>query len=185
MEQRRKPSWANLKKKIKLWARPELLALLKELHALSPENRLFLQARLLPDASNGDAIEEYRGKIIKAFYLKSGFPRAKVELAEARAAIRHYRAAARDVKGTVDLMLTYLEVGTTFAVEFGETNEGFYQSLGSVMEEIEQLLKEHRAEGLYGQLRERMQALAKEAANVGWGHGDRVADTVAALECDA
>jgi len=60
MQQRRKPSWANLKQKIKLWGRPELLALLKELHDLSPENRLFLQARLLPDASNGDALEEYR-----------------------------------------------------------------------------------------------------------------------------
>ena len=185
MPQRRKPSWANLKQKIMLWGRPELLALLKQLHDLSPDNRLFLQARLLPDASNGDAIEEYRGKIIKAFYLKSGWPRTKVQLAEARAAIRHYLAATQDIKGTADLMLTYLEVGTTFAVEFGETDEGFYRSLGSVMEETEQLLKEHRAEGLYGQLRERMKALAKKAAKVGWGHGDLVADTVAALERDA
>ena len=146
MQQRRKPSWAYLKQKIKLWGQPQLLALLKELHDLSPENRLFLQARLLPDASNEDAIEEYRGKIIKAFYLKSGFPRAKLGLAEARAAIRHYRAATEDIKGTVDLMLTYPEVGTTFAVEFGEANEGFYRSLASVMEETEKLLKEHRAE---------------------------------------
>ena len=185
MQQRRKHSWGDVKQKIKLWGRSELVALLKELHDLSPENRLFLQARLLPDASNGDAIEEYRGNIIKAFYLKSGFPRAKVELAEARAAIRHYRAATQDVKGTVDLMLTYLEVGTTFAVEFGETNEGFFRSLGSVMEETKRLLKEPRAEGIYGQLRERMQALAKKAADVGWGHGDHLADTVAALERDA
>ncbi|MFQ5875725.1 MAG: hypothetical protein ACE5JL_18255, partial [Dehalococcoidia bacterium] len=119
-----------------------------------------------------------------AFYLRSGFPRAKVELAEARAAIRHYRAATQDIKGTVDLMLTYLEVGTTFAVEFGETDEGVYRSLGSVTEETEQLLKEDRADGLYGQLRERMQALAKKAAKVGWGYGEQVADTVAALERD-
>ncbi|MDA1096229.1 MAG: hypothetical protein O3B84_03115 [Chloroflexi bacterium] len=185
MRHRQTPKWADLKLRIKLWGQPELLALVKELHDLSPENRLFLQARLPPGASNADALEAYREKIMNAFYLKSGFPRAKVAMAEARAAIRNYRLATQDITGTVELMVTYLEVGTAFAEEIGDTDEGLHRSLGSVMEEATRLLMEHRAKGLYGQFRERMLALADKADGMGWGYGDDVADTVAALERDA
>ncbi len=47
--------WAACKRALADWPLTGVLGLLRELHDLSPENRAFLQARLLPGEAAGDA----------------------------------------------------------------------------------------------------------------------------------
>lgn len=102
-------------------------------------------------------------------------------MAEARKAIRDYRKASGNAAGTADLMLTYVELGTAFACEFGNDDERFYSSLSSVLGELVALLASEAPE-LYPCFRERLLGVWDQAARLGWGYGDEVAEHVGMLE---
>ena len=176
------PTWSQVKVELKSWGRPQLLLLVKDLFALSAENRDFLAARLLSHTSGGVPIESYRRKIDEAFYSRRGWPQDKLQLAAARKAIRDYRTATSDLAGTLDLTLHYVETGTKFTVEFGDIDESFYNSLCSALDELRRELVRAGDETIYGQLRERLSVVAKQAGGIGWGYGDFVGDAVAELE---
>ena len=51
-----------------------------------------------------------------------------------------------------------------------------------LLAEIKRLLTSKEAQGLYGHFRQRLLDLVESAEPMGWGYGDDVRDTVAALE---
>ncbi len=57
--------WGAIKAKLKGLSATELVALVGDLYAASPENRHFLEGRLLPTAAH---LEKYRGRVIDAVY---------------------------------------------------------------------------------------------------------------------
>jgi hypothetical protein len=171
--------WLNIRRQLADWSKPALIALVKDLHDLSPDNRDFLLARFQAEENVGAALEKYRQKIVEQFFPARGD--GKLKLAEARKAIRDYRNATGNLTGTIDLMLTYVENGTEFTHEFGDINESFYNSLESVLNEMAQLLLREGAE-FYPRFRERVQRLTSHADHIGWGYGDAVRDQVHHLE---
>ncbi len=174
--------WSDVKKQLQQRTQPELLELLHDLFKLSLENQLCLAARLLGGTASTSLLEPYRKRIEQAFYKRSGWPQDKLQLVAARKAIRDYQKATGDSSGTVELMLTYFETGTAFTRSFGDIDAPFYNSLSSVLDEIRQLLTSKEGQGLYGQFRERLLELVDRADPIGWGYGDDVRNTVAALE---
>jgi hypothetical protein len=171
--------WQNVRRQLDDWSKPALIALVKDLHDASPDNRDFLLARFQAEENAGAALEKYRHKIVEQFFPARGD--GKLKLAEARKAIRDYRKATGNLTGTIDLMLTYVENGTEFTHEFGDINESFYNSLESVLNEMAQLLLREGKE-LYPRFRERVQRLATRADGIGWGYGDVLRDQVYQLE---
>lgn len=155
------------------------MALVKDLHDTSPENRDFLRARLDAENTGGEALEKYRRKIVEQFFPRRGF--GKLKLAESRKAIRDYRKATGNVAGTADLLLTYVENGTEFTQQFGDINEAYYNSLESVLNELATLLSGEGRE-LYAQFRDRLARVEQLANHIGWGYGDYVREQVAMLE---
>lgn len=136
--------WSQIRKELKDWPKPALTALVKDLYDASPENRDFLHARFQAEENEGTALEAYRRKIVEQFFPQRGY--GKLKLAEARKAIRDYRKAAGNVAGTVELMLTFVETGTEFTLEFGDIDAPFYNNLGSILNEITQLIHQEGAE---------------------------------------
>jgi hypothetical protein len=61
----------------------------------------------------------------------------------ARKAITDYRRATKDIPGTLNLMLTYVEQGTRFTSEYGDFEESFYNSMESVFSEATKLVARH------------------------------------------
>ncbi len=171
--------WQNIRRQLDDWSKPALIALVKDLHDASPDNRDFLLARFQAQDDAGVALEKYRHKIVEQFFPARGD--GKLKLAEARRAIRDYRKATGNLTGTIDLMLTYVENGTEFTHEFGDINESFYNSLESVLNEVAQLLVREGKE-LYPRFRERVQRLATRADGIGWGYGDALRDQMYQLE---
>ena len=172
-------SWPLIRRQMKDWSRPVLLALIKDLHDTSAANRDFLRARFQSEDTSGEALEKYRERIVEQFFPRRGY--GKLKLAEARKAIRDYRKATGNIAGTIDLMLTYVENGTDFTREFGDINEAYYNSLESVMNEMSQLLCREGAE-LYPRFRERIRRLESNAGHIGWGYGDYLRERVHFLE---
>jgi hypothetical protein len=172
-------TWTQVKTQIKSWDVDQLTALIKDLHALSVDNRAFLSAKVLGDGSNETVLEPYRQRIVTQFFPKRGF--GKLKLGEARKGIREYKKATGNMDGTMDLMMTYLENGNAFTLEYGEIDGRFYDSLCSVMDELATLLKKE-GPAAYANVRERLDELASEASGIGWGYGDHINDAIAELE---
>ena len=179
MSENKSAGWQNIRRQLDDWSKPAMIALVKDLHDASPDNRDFILARFQAEDDAGAALEKYRHKIVEQFFPARGD--GKLKLAEARKAIRDYRKATGNLTGTIDLMLTYVENGTEFSREFGYPVESFYNSLESVLNEMAQLLMREGTE-LYPRFRERIRRLATLADGIGWGYGDAVRDQVYQLE---
>jgi hypothetical protein len=171
--------WQNIRRQLDEWSKPALIALVKDIYDASSDNRDFLQARFQTEENSGAALEKYRRKIVEQFFPAHGF--GKLKLTEARKAIRDYRNATGNLPGTIDLMLTYVENGTQFTLQYGDISEPFYNSLESVLKEMAQLLSREGTEH-YPRFRERVQALTAHADQIGWGYGDALRDQVCDLE---
>lgn len=181
LERKRKKKtagWSSVREQLKEWPQSALMALIKDLYDSSPTNRDFLHARFQAEETGGAALETYRRKIIEQFFPQRGF--GKLKLAEARKAIRDYRKAAGNAAGTVELMLTFVENGTDFTLQFGDIDGPFYNHLASVLNEMVQLLCQDAE--LYPRFRERIVRLERHAGDLGWGYGDELCGQVSFLE---
>jgi hypothetical protein len=182
MTSEKKPNgWSAIRRHLSAQSKAALLALVKDLYDASSSNRDFLHARVQVEAGDGTAVDRYRRTIIEQFYPSRGF--GKVNLAEARKAIRDYRKATGNLAGTIELMLTYVENGTQFTRDYGDINAAYYNSLESVLREMTQLLRKD-GPALYPQFRERIQRLEAHADQIGWGYGDALRDHVGLLETE-
>ena len=173
-----KPSWSQIKAKLKHWDKSQLTGLIQNLFGHSQDNRNFLAARLLRDSIGEQVLAPYLKRIEGAFYDKRGWPANRLNLKDVRSAIRDYQRATSDPAGTLELMLVHVETGTKFTREFGDIDEGFYDSLCTTLHEIKNLLATEEGRPLYGQVRARLAELAKQADGIGWGYGDYVVDVV-------
>jgi len=179
----RKPGgWSAVRPRLLAWEKPALLALVKELYDAAAENRDLIEARCqLEDGDGGAALERYRRKIVEQFFAARGG--GKLKLGEARKAIRDYRRATRNVPGTAELLMTYVENGTRFTHEYGDIDERFYSSVETALDELAALLRGEARE-IYPQFSGRLAKVEQMSDGIGWGFHDFVADVVGRLERD-
>ncbi len=101
---------------------------------------------------------------------------------EAKKVISEYKKATQDLVRTLDLMLTYVERGHAFTNDFGDIDMPFYEALINMLDRFATELKKSPARHeLYARFRERLLRMNR-TANIGWGYGDFVHDTVGELE---
>lgn len=79
------------------------------------------------------------------------------------------------------MLLTYLENGNDFTLEFGDIDERFYDSLCSVMDELASVLNT-QGSAAYEKVADRLSQLSSDADGLGWGYGDHVTGVVASLD---
>jgi hypothetical protein len=151
----------------------------KDLYEAAAGNRDFIQARCHADESGDEVLKKYRSKIVEQFFPARGF--GKLNLGEARKAIRDYRKATGNFPGTTELLMTYVENGARFTHEFGDIDERFYSSVESVLTELAALLR-GEARGLYPQFSERLARVEQMTDGIGWGFHDFVGDVIGQLE---
>ncbi|HEX7294680.1 MAG TPA: DUF6155 family protein [Pyrinomonadaceae bacterium] len=173
------PSWNMVRKHLATLDKPALVGLINDLYELSSDNRDFIQGRFQPEENQGEVLKKYRKKIVEQFYPARG--EAKLKLAEARKAIKDYRKATNDVRGTAELMMTFVEQGAEFTYEYGDIDERFYSNVSSVLNELARLLL-FEAREVYAQLSERLERVEQSTRDVGWGFHDHIADVVWQLE---
>ena len=82
--------------------------------------------------------------------------------------------------GTFDLMLTYVESGTEFDLQFGDIDENFYNSLESVLYNFQELIS-NKSEDYLHHFKTRLIKLRNKASCIGWGYGDTVGDIIGEL----
>ena len=176
MAQKRKPEWSDIRKRLLLLDRSELLAQIKDLWTISDENRRFLESRFAQGQEQAEAVlADYKQEITDCFFGERGFSNDLPKMREARRLIRDFRKSTKDTGCTLDLMLHYVETGTEFTNAYGDINEPFYNSLESVLVNFcEDIFKSSDPEQAYAQFNKRLVALKKAADGIGWGYGDAV-----------
>lgn len=173
-----KPSWTDIKKVISGWSDKQLIGLVQDLYRLNPENAAFLNARLLQQSAPKQALAPYKKRIQEAVSPREPW-KQEVRLSEGRKAISEFKKANGNAKDTLMLMTYYFQCGNDFTLQFGDIDERFYDSMGSMVRQIkDRLLKEQDAD-LTAQF---LPLLEKEYQRIdgemGWGYPDEVADYI-------
>ena len=175
-------SWTEIDKQLRELPVNDVIKLMKGLHDLSPQNKAWLRAKLLPVVQDSKYLEDCRRKVINYLYKETGGMPHMPRFREAKKIISEYRKSTSDLRGTVDLMLTYVERGHAFTNDFGDIDKPFYDRLINMVEHFAVELRRSPAKyELYELFRPRLMAVRK-TSDIGWGYGDFVQDTVDELE---
>ena len=176
-------SWIEIEKQLRERPAEEILDLMKGLHDISPQNKAWLKGKLLPIAQDTKYLEDCRRKVAKYVYKETkGLP-PMPRFGEAKKIITEYRKFTSDMRGTLDLMLTYIERGHQFTLDFGDIDEPFYIALENMWERFSIELRRSPAKyELYEQFASRLLKMRRRRSDIGWGYGDTVRETVDELE---
>jgi hypothetical protein len=170
--------WTSTSRLLRNLEPEEMLDLFQKLYSLSPENAKFIDSRFRSGSKN-DPLEEYRQKIDQEFFpqhelVPSSFPR----MGWMKSLIRDYCKGTGDLAGTTELMVTFLEYGMKFAMDFHVGNEQFYNSLLSGMRDLTKMLTK-KAPHLFPAFRDRLLAIVRSIyGKIGWGCSDGMRNTV-------
>lgn len=135
---RRKPaaaSWAGCKAASKDWPQPGLISLLHELYHASEENRRFLHARLLPQAT-GQTLTEAERALQRLLSVSAAF-NGRFRHADAKRVVDQFEKATDGPTVVADLLLVDLEMSYNTFSEIGDY-EPMVNHIHSTMNRLEE-----------------------------------------------
>jgi hypothetical protein len=175
-------SWTEIEKQVKELPANDVIKIIKGLHDLSPQNKAWLRSKLLPVIQDTKYLEDCRRKVANYVYKETKGMPSVPRFREAKKIISEYRRSTSDLRGALDLMLTYVERGHAFTNDFGDIDEPFYETLINMLEHFAVELRRSPAKyELYEQFRSRLMTMRK-TSDIGWGYGDFIQETVDDLE---
>jgi hypothetical protein len=161
--------WSELKRQLSQYNQAKLLELISELHSLSADNKRFIEAKVINDDS---IIEKYRAIIGKSISTDAPWKKSQqLSLKTAKKAISDYKKATGNIKGTIDLMIYYVERGTEFTCAFGDIDENFYISLELVFSDVLKLMGRNN---YTEEFTNRLATVVDDADGIGWGYYDSI-----------
>ena len=167
----RAPTWNDTKATLVAFDRPGLLALLKDLHGLNPENRAFIQARL---SLGADSLAPYKATISR-WICPDVMRNQNTSVAKAKKAIADYRKAAGLPEGMAELSIFYCEQAVELLTFCGMDDEGYFNALvrmyGQAISVTSDLPAALKANGL-----QRLDAVRAALSDAGWGVKDAMDD---------
>lgn len=166
------PKWGDVRRTLASKSQRELLNLIRDLYALQPEVKAFIDARYVVSAAN---LKPYQ-KTIEESVSPDVMHDEDLDLERGQKAIRDYQKATNDPIGALDLMLHYVECGTSFATMYGYGDEYFFESLDEMFSQAVKTIKQTGQE-VIDKFLPRLKNIVHEAEDIGWGYGDGINDT--------
>jgi len=171
----RSVSWKDVKTILAQQSAPELLQLIRDVYALCPGNKDFIHARVL---SPEETLYPYKAIIRESLY-PDGTYDEPIQLTRAQKAISDYKKATKNARGTLELMVYYVECGTQCTVDFGDIDAWFYESLASMFRHVIHILQ-HSEQDTIDRFLPRLEAIVRQARGIGWGYYDGLSATLKA-----
>jgi hypothetical protein len=164
-----RPNWQAVKTRLRGVDASGLVELIHDLYSASIDNQRFLHGRLVDPKSE---LKKYQELISEAVF-PNPLGRKPVRIAEAQRLIRHYERATGDVTGTVELLLTFVAVGTDQAADLGYGDDIYFGSLERGLHTAVRMLPKLGAEDV-AKAREKLSWIRNRARCIGWGFCDTV-----------
>ena len=177
-----KTSWKDIKPVLSDFSSTQLLGLLQDLYRFSEQNASFMHARFLSEDTQTDHLLVYKKRIQKAINPKQPWKQG-IHLAEGRRAISDFKKANGNIRNTLTLMVHYVKCGNDFTLEFGDIDEAFYDSLGSMFSKIIQILIAQNDKDLVAEWLPMLEVeFHRIDGTVGWGYPDELSNCLAELQ---
>lgn len=175
-------SWKNIKPVLNKLSSTQLLGLVQDLYRLNAENASFMHARFLRDDAKQGHLAPYMIRIQNAVSPKQPW-KQDLKLAAGRKAIDEFKKANGNIRDTLTLMIYYIKCGNDFTLEFGDIDEGFYNSLCSMSSSVVQALQKQRDQNLFNEFLPLLEVeLQRVDGKIGWGYPDELSEYIANLK---
>lgn len=165
------PTWSDVKSAVVDIDQKQLLKLVADLYRFSKENQAFFHARF---GVGDDPIGPYKKTIDECMH-PDIYSNKPIQIAKAKKAISSYSKAVGDPLGVTELMVFFVERGNSFTVNFGDIDEGFYDSLNGMyrraIQKVLSLPEEQRSV-----FRDRLEEIMTSSSGIGWGYHDMISD---------
>jgi hypothetical protein len=135
-----KTRWSDVKRNVSKLSPEDLIKLISELYALSPQNKDFLDAKFV---RGNDILERYRDQI-KEYVAPMEPCNNDIQVSKAKKILSLYKKATGNNVGLLDLMISYAEYGADFAAKYGVSygdNEPYLCSLTVVFEDAAEMVR--------------------------------------------
>lgn len=126
--------------------------------------------------SSDEIIKSFKTIIKGALYPKNPTYYSVGSMVIAKKALKTYIKSNGSINGLIDLMLFYVECGTQFTLDYGDIDEGYYETLENTFEELLQLLKENSIS--IDSYKNRFYSILYESRDIGWGYADQLQDLI-------
>lgn len=177
-----KVSWKDIKPVLSGFSATQLLGLVQDLYRLDAENASFMHARFLSEDTKQGHLAPYMIRIQNAISPEQPW-KQDVRLAEGRKAISEFKKANGNIRDTLTLMIHYVKCGNDFTLEFGDIDEGFYDSMCSMFSSVTQILLKQKDKALFAEFLPSLEAeLERIDGQIGWGYPDELSDHLADLK---
>ena len=156
--------------KLKGYKPEELLGLLEDIYHLGEEARLYLDTKVLGKPEKPMAYKS----IIKGALSADLAYGEDLEWDKADKAIKNFRLASPDdTEGLAELLVYYVEVANQFTLDYGDVDEGYYESIEeSFQEAVDHLLMMDRERQEVTPYVLRLRAIVHSTDGIGWGYHD-------------
>ena len=162
------PSWPRIRKALENLEQSELMEVLKELYDLSSANKALLAVRFDAAAGLESLAGSCRKEIERAFWPARGFPSFKP--GAARKAVLQFAKVALPMQA-LEMELYFVEQGIRGTTEYGDIDEGFYNSLGTMW--LAALRRALTLE-LPEIVERRLASIFESSKDFGWGFSDEM-----------
>lgn len=169
-------NWTDIKRVVSGFSKAQLLGLVQDLYRSNERNREFLHTRFLAEGKGAD-LTPYKTRIEAALMPKrwdGPMHLGPIRYGEARRAISDYNKARGALADLLDLMLYYVQCGNDITLEFGDMDERFYDSMGSMFGSLVAKLKSQEDTDLVEIWLPKLEREAHRVRDLGWGYGDVV-----------
>lgn len=170
----------QLKKKLKEYSQEELIYLISRVYQSCPEAADLINADLGDEDYTAKLLSEAKAKVRKEFFPTRGMGR--LSLSAAKSVITSFKRVCKDPAMVLDLQLYYVENGVEFTNAYGDINEPFYNSMGSVYHTVTETLIKMDDEKLYRKFAKRLKAVLDETEGIGWGFNEDLSDSYYSLK---
>jgi hypothetical protein len=170
---RKNTNWEKVLPSIKELSKPQLIELISDLHDTCPEASLFLGGRF---GKTKILLKPYVEKVKEAASADPIYDEG-INWVGAERAIHNYKIASGDNKGVAELLILYVDTANQFTLEYGDIDEGYYESMEEIFQDaVDHLLLMEKEHEPIDDFVERLEEIVDSTSDIGWGYHDSLCD---------
>jgi hypothetical protein len=175
--------WVEIKKRLKEKSDKELLSIISSCYKASGEVKFYLTSLVVDDDEADEILMELKERLSQAFWstAKNGQPLGP-NLKEARTIISDVKKVTKNPKTIINFMLDYVEHGVDFTNEYGDMLAGYYSSIESMFESLENYLIKNIDKLDIAVTMTRIEDIVNKSDGIGWGFHDTLLDMYVGLK---
>jgi hypothetical protein len=169
-------TWSSIKAYLHSLDKSGLIDLIHGIYESDADIQHALAAKFIPSDSRINRIRRRIGNLVYPDPLGT----LPIRAGDALKTIRKFYRVSEDPSATSDLLLDGIEAGTTQAADLGIEDGSYFNALGQMVRMLVTLQAELPRRDRRT-IRTRLVRIYKTGKDVGWGHGEQLAEAVTAL----